>query len=97
MANIDIFCLWNTIVIPHGAHSTILLSRPAQGSRALRPAGLQPPLWCTSVSRASAVRSPCLDSYRVVPTITRTELSSVSALYPRGAPICCVLYNLTIL
>ena len=33
--------------------------------------------------------SVCLDSYRVEPIITRTELSSVSALYPRGAPICC--------
>jgi hypothetical protein len=42
-----------------GSASTTLLSRPAQGSLALRPAGLQPPLWCTSVSRASAVRSPC--------------------------------------
>ena len=31
----------------------------------------------------------CLDSYRVEPTIARTELSSVSALYPRGAPISC--------
>ena len=31
--------------------------------------------------------SVCLDSYRVEPIITRTELSSVSALYPRGAPI----------
>ncbi len=30
--------------------------------------------------------STCLDSYRVEPTITRAELSSASALYPRGAP-----------
>ena len=41
-----------------GSASTSLLSRPAQGSLALRPAGLQPPLRCTSVSRASAGRSP---------------------------------------
>jgi len=33
--------------------------------------------------------SVCLDSYRVEPIITRTELSSVSALYPRGAPTSC--------
>ncbi len=31
----------------------------------------------------------CLDSYRVEPIITRAELSSASALYPRGAPRYC--------
>ena len=36
--------------------------------------------------------SVCLDSYRVEPIITRTELSSVSALYPRGAPIYCGVF-----
>ena len=41
-----------------GSASTPVLSRPAQGSLALRPAGLQPPLWCTSVSRAPDGRSP---------------------------------------
>jgi len=36
--------------------------------------------------------SNCPGSYRVVPTITRTELPSVSTVYPRGAPIFCGAY-----
>ena len=43
-----------------GSASTPVLSRPAQGSLALRPAGLQPTYSCTSVSRASGRRSPYL-------------------------------------
>jgi hypothetical protein len=35
--------------------------------------------------------SHCPGSYRVEPTITRAELPSASTLYPRGAPIYCML------
>src|SRR5210317_1615528 len=42
-----------------GSASTTVLSGPAQGSLALRPARLLQPYRLTSVPRASAGRSPC--------------------------------------
>jgi hypothetical protein len=55
------------------------------------PSVCSPPIvdFCPRSFSRKVSLSVCPGSYRVVPTITRTELPSVSTVYPRGAPRYC--------
>jgi hypothetical protein len=72
---------------------TTVLSRPVQGSLALGRARLLQPkslhLSPTQGFSKEVSLTHCLGRYRDEPTISRTGLSPVGNLRPRGAPRCC--------